>query len=410
MRKRAFFLDRRWGKRRWALLASVSVLALLAADRVPPAFAGSPPLSPAALTQAAGVHQAQVAAAIAGSLANPMTQKQIQLSTANLTRAAQAFQAMQAAQAAATAASQLTLNNVPLSGSSWDGSTLSGLKPVNDHDPTLWINANPIDPTADINTATATETIHQTAANSLLTWQSFDLNKGETLVFDQQGHADWTVLNRIVAGRDPITGARTVATPSYILGSIQAPGSVYVINPNGIIFGATSQVNVHSLIASTLDVGNPTMTLAERNGFFLNNGISNANIACRQLLLQSGRYRARSCPYGGRERQSGPDDGPGWQPRRSLGAGRRSDHHELGAPNGLARCRRLCLSLRTLRSKRRRHRDAFGRDHDGGIANRATGSECLSRCKHPTHIAAIDIADIPRGRIQFDGYFRHGHT
>ena len=54
--------------------------------------------------------------------------------------------------------------------------------------------------------ASATATVKQTAANALLTWQSFDLNKGETLVFDQQDHADWTVLNRVVAGpRDPVT-------------------------------------------------------------------------------------------------------------------------------------------------------------------------------------------------------------
>ena len=58
-----------------------------------------------------------------------------------------------------------------------------------------------------------------------------------------------------------------------ILGSIQAPGSVYVINPNGVIFGPTAQINVHSLIASSLDVGNPTMSTAERNSFFLNTGI-----------------------------------------------------------------------------------------------------------------------------------------
>ena len=46
-----------------------------------------------------------------------------------------------------------------------------------------------------------------------------------------------------------------------ILGAIQAPGSVYIINPNGVVFGPTAQVNVHSLIASSLDIGAPTMSI-----------------------------------------------------------------------------------------------------------------------------------------------------
>ena len=58
-----------------------------------------------------------------------------------------------------------------------------------------------------------------------------------------------------------------------ILGKIKAAGSVYVINPNGIIFGPTAEINVHSLIASSLDVGNPIMTQGQRDAFFLNTGI-----------------------------------------------------------------------------------------------------------------------------------------
>jgi filamentous hemagglutinin family protein len=212
----------------------------------------------------------------ASPLANPGIQAQIAFSAANLAQAAQALKTANATQTAASASSQLTLNGVSLSNSSWNGGVLSGLNPVDDMNPSLWINAGPLQK----NGATATATVHQTAPNALLTWQSFDLNKGETLVFDQQGGATWTVLNRIVAAPPAADGSRFVASPSYILGSVQAPGGVYVINPNGIIFGPHSQIDVHSLIASTLDVGDPTMTLAQRNAFFLNNGITNpTNIA-----------------------------------------------------------------------------------------------------------------------------------
>ncbi len=259
-----------------ALRAGVSATALLISGTFSQAFADSAAmrLSPLGLAQSSAQHTgAAQAAAQAGPLANPAVRAQIALSAANLAKAAQAIKNITAAQVAAGASAQLTLNKVPLSGSAWNGSPLSGLKPVDDTDKSLWINAGALTK----NTAKATATVTQTAANALLTWQSFDLNKGETLVFNQQGHADWAVLNRIVAGPRGADGSRFIASPSMILGSIKASGSVYVINPNGVIFGPNSQVNVHSLIASSLDVGNATMTLAERNSFFLNQGITSVS-------------------------------------------------------------------------------------------------------------------------------------
>jgi hypothetical protein len=52
--------------------------------------------------------------------------------------------------------------------------------------------------------------------------------------------------------------------PSQILGQIKADGHVYVINPSGIIFGGSSQINVGSLIASTAGI---------TDSQFRNNGI-----------------------------------------------------------------------------------------------------------------------------------------
>jgi filamentous hemagglutinin family protein len=271
---------RTWRKnvisRHQRLFATASLTALLAAAAAPNAIASSAAslLSPGVLAQAAGQRATGLQSANnqAAGLLNPATQAQIALSAANLARAAQAIKAVTAAQASASAASQLTLNNAPLNGSAWNGSALSGLNPVNDQDPALWQNAGALQK----NAATKTATVAQTASKALLTWQSFDLNKGETLVFNQQGNADWTVLNRIVAGPANASGSRFVASPTYILGSIKADGSVYVINPNGIIFGGGAQINVHSLIASSLDVGDPTMTISERNSFYLNQGITSA--------------------------------------------------------------------------------------------------------------------------------------
>ncbi len=91
-------------------------------------------------------------------------------------------------------------------------------------------------------------TVVQTAQQALLYWNSFNVGAHTELKFDQSAGGanvgDWVAINQI---------ANSVA-PSQILGSIQAPGQVYVINTNGIIFTGTSQVNTHTLVASSLPI------------------------------------------------------------------------------------------------------------------------------------------------------------
>ena len=76
--------------------------------------------------------------------------------------------------------------------------------------------------------------------NSIINWQSFSINKDEITRFIQQNGAS-AVLNRVV-GQDP----------SKILGSLQSNGRVFIINPNGIVFGQGATIDVAGLVASTL--------------------------------------------------------------------------------------------------------------------------------------------------------------
>src|SRR5213076_587721 len=48
-------------------------------------------------------------------------------------------------------------------------------------------------------------------------------------------------------------------------------GRVYLVNPNGIVFGAGSRVDVNGLVASTLDIGNDNFA-AGSNIFAAANG------------------------------------------------------------------------------------------------------------------------------------------
>lgn len=225
----ALWLPRsRRNARHAALLAGVSIAALFAFQ--PPACARNLGRNVAGVSAATSAADA----ALIGAQQAAALAKQSQ---ASLARTTQALRAMQAAQAAARSAAAASSSTVPngLAGLVQDPRIAAGTA-------NLWVNAsNPVETT---NGTQSTVTISQTASRAVLTWQRFDVGAQTTLVFDQQGNRDWVVLNRIDA-----TG-----TPSRIAGQIKADGTVLIINPNGIIFTGTSQINVNTLIATTHDI------------------------------------------------------------------------------------------------------------------------------------------------------------
>ena len=84
-----------------------------------------------------------------------------------------------------------------------------------------------------------TVTINQTADRAILNWQTFNVGRDTTVDFRQQ--AEWAVLNRV---NDP------AGRPSQIQGQIKAPGTVLIVNRNGVVFDGASQVNVRNLVAA----------------------------------------------------------------------------------------------------------------------------------------------------------------
>jgi len=251
----------RRGFSRRCLEAGASLLVLMAAAAAP-AVAGSlkgavsAQGTAAAAASATSATQTQTAAAIAAAAA----------SNANLTKATQALKAAIAAQTAAARAV-----------SSFNGLGAGALQPATSSCAscldTTWTGAD--QPTQTVNTdGTYDVSVNQTQARAVLSWESFNVGSKTTLTFDQQGNSAWIVLNRVVGAS---------ASPSQILGTVKADGTVLVINQNGIVFGAGAQINVHSLIASTLEVGrtvdsissiNTLRTLAERNAEFLDYGLT----------------------------------------------------------------------------------------------------------------------------------------
>nr|WP_246781458.1 filamentous hemagglutinin N-terminal domain-containing protein [Rhodoblastus sphagnicola] len=191
-------------------------------------------------------------------------------------RATQALQAVQAAKSAARAAASAAPTTVT------DGLSPGGLivdPRVAAGVANLWVNANL--PTQSSSNGRITVTAQQTAQRAIMTWRQFNVGKNTTLHFDQTGGNSangnsWVALNRIDA-----TGS-----PSEILGQIKAEGTVLLINPNGIIFTGSSQINVHTLIASSLD-------LNSYSGYGVTNvGVFDANGGYRSFTVNGATFFA----------------------------------------------------------------------------------------------------------------------
>jgi filamentous hemagglutinin len=84
--------------------------------------------------------------------------------------------------------------------------------------------------------------INQATPTATLNWESFDIAAGNIVNFNQPS-ANSVALNKIFE-----------ANPSQIFGTLTSNGQVYLLNPNGLIFGPNSVVNVGGLVASSLAI------------------------------------------------------------------------------------------------------------------------------------------------------------
>ena len=77
---------------------------------------------------------------------------------------------------------------------------------------------------------------------AIINWQQFSIGSNETTRFIQPSSSS-SVLNRVIG-----------QNPSQLLGQLHSNGRVFLINPNGVIFGPNSVIDVASLITSTLNM------------------------------------------------------------------------------------------------------------------------------------------------------------
>ncbi len=124
---------------------------------------------------------------------------------------------------------------------------------------------------ANIGSGTGSMTITQSTQNTAINWQSFNIGQNEAVHFVQPNSSS-VALNRVM-GSDP----------SSILGNLSANGKVFLVNPNGILFGKGAQVNVGGLLASTLNISDSDFMSGNYkfsgtgNGTILNHGTISTN-------------------------------------------------------------------------------------------------------------------------------------
>lgn len=90
----------------------------------------------------------------------------------------------------------------------------------------------------------ATLNVNQTSQRAIVNWQKFDVGQNATVNFNQP-NAQSSTLNKVATGSE-----------SKILGKINAPGEVILVNQSGVYFSQGSQVDVRGLVATTHNIAN----------------------------------------------------------------------------------------------------------------------------------------------------------
>lgn len=108
---------------------------------------------------------------------------------------------------------------------------------------------------------------------AVINWQDFSIGAGEITEFIQSG-ANSAVLNKVIGDN-----------VSQIYGTLRSNGSVYLINPNGILVGQSGVIDVHSFVASTLDLDAAAFA---RGDTLLFHGTSDAGIENLGLIQATG--------------------------------------------------------------------------------------------------------------------------
>lgn len=128
---------------------------------------------------------------------------------------------------------------------------------------------------------------------AIINWSSFSIASGQTVRFNQLT-AGSAVLNRVTGN-----------SASNILGTLQSNGRVFLLNPNGIVFGAGSRVDTAGLLASTLNISDEDFLAGNYrfscfNSIACESGVDLLNPSNNRIVLKDGsEITTRNAGHGG---------------------------------------------------------------------------------------------------------------
>lgn len=107
--------------------------------------------------------------------------------------------------------------------------------------------------------------INQNTDKAIINWNSFDVNKGESVLFNQNSSSS-IILNRVTSG-----------LPTNIFGNISANGNVFILNQAGVLVGNGAQINTNSFLAGAASINDKDFLAGKHNfygaqGNVINNG------------------------------------------------------------------------------------------------------------------------------------------
>ncbi len=127
--------------------------------------------------------------------------------------------------------------------------------------------------------------VHQHSQRAVIDWSRFDIGSSATTEFFQPS-ASSIAVNRVTAGHDP----------TQIMGTLKSNGRLFILDPNGVIFGEQARVDVGGLVASTGSIDTASF-MSGSNRILLQDAMNGSIVNRGRISVAEGGLAAFVAPH-----------------------------------------------------------------------------------------------------------------